>query len=621
MRHGVAPRAPGRACAVTRTAAIRIAIGTLLPLLAACGLNRDLARRADLAVAAQRPDTLVCHRADHCAIDTPYRRLVDEARAASTPDRPVHYVNLLERGEDSLLLRIHLIRAATRSIDVQTFIWAEDDAGWLVLDELIAAARRGVRVRVLADQLFMLDDVEWLARIARAHVNFEFRLYNPTFDEAVTEPLEFAAGILCCFARFNQRMHNKLLLVDGDIGIAGGRNIEDRYFDWDPAFDYRDRDVLVLGPRAGREMQASFEQFWKHPRSVPLTRLNDVNRRILADHDTAGEPTPPADADWPRIESLRARAADPGYIEKHFVADAVRVGRADYFSDVPDKAARLDDPEEIPLTTHIANLLRGAQSEIVFETPYLVLSRAAREIFRSLHAREPRVRVIVSTNSLAATDAFYVYALSYKYKKRYLKRYGFEIHEFKPFPGDAAQFVRNYDSLAGTANSGRSGRYGKAPLKRPGVRMGLHGKSLVIDNQVSMIGSHNFDPRSDDYNTESGFIIYDREVAGRLRSAVLRNTEPQNAWIIAKRKRPEPLGRINNLIADLSTALPLFDFWPFRYASSFELKPGCVPSTPADPDFYACHVDVGDFPEVDLPLKTIYTRIVTAFGAGLVGIL
>jgi phosphatidylserine/phosphatidylglycerophosphate/cardiolipin synthase-like enzyme len=590
-------------------------------LMSACGLNRPLARHASTLVEAARPTEITCSNADHCAIDSPYQRLAATARAASTPAAPAHYVNLLERGEDSLLLRIHLIRAAKKSIDIQTFIWAQDDAGWLVLDELIAAARRGVRVRVLADQLFALDDVEWLARIARAHANLEFRLYNPTFDDAVTQPLEFAAGILCCFSKFNQRMHNKLFLVDGDIGIAGGRNYENRYYDWDQEFDYRDRDVLVVGPASGAEMQVSFEQFWSHPRSVPLTRLNDVNQRIVADAGTTTALEPPPDIDWPRVESLRARAADAAYVREHFSEDALRVARVDYFSDAPDKASHPADPASLELTRRISDLLVGAREQIVFETPYLVLSPRARKIFLDLHKQQPRLPVIVSTNSLAATDAFYVYALSYKYKKRYLRRYGFQIHEFKPFPGDAAEFVQDYAALAGGGTGGRYQRYGQTPLKHAGVRLGLHGKSIAIDDRVSVIGSHNFDPRSDDYNTESGFIIYDRAVTERLRTAVLRNTEPQNAWTIAKRQRPKFLEKINNVIADLSTALPLFDLWPFRYATSFELKPGCTPSVPGDADFYACHVDVGDFPEVDLPLKTIYTRIVTAFGAGLVGIL
>ena len=110
-------------------------------------------------------------------------------------------------------------------------------------------------------------------------------------------------------------------------------------------------------------------------------------------------------------------------------------------------------------------------------------------------------------------------------------------------------------------------------------------------------------------------------MAARVRAAVLRNTDPGNAWTIAPRKRPAWLERINGPIDDLSTALPIFDLWPFRYSSSFELDPGCAPLAPDDPRFHDCYTDVGDFPEVALPLKTIYTRIVTAFGAGLAGIL
>ena len=597
------------------------ALATAILALAGCGLDRTLAKKADAIVAEARPSALDCPREDRCAIDSPYRALLADADAASRPDAPVHYVNLLETGEDSLLLRVHLIRAARKSIDIQTFIWAEDDAGWLVLDELIAAARRGVHVRVIVDQLFSIDDIEWLSRIAAAHTNLELKVYNPTFDKAVTQPIEFAAGILCCFSRFNQRMHNKLFLVDGEIGIAGGRNIENRYFDWDPTFDYRDRDALVAGPAAGREMQASFDAFWAHRRAVPLTRLNDVNQRLVADAGRAEALAPPAGIDWARIGSLRARASDAGYVRALFAADAFRVGRVEYFSDSPDKPDHPESPAAEALTRHIAELLEGAQREVVFETPYLVLSSRAQKIFHGLRDRTPRVPVIVSTNSLAATDAFYVYALSHKYKKRYLKRYGFEIHEFKPFPGDANDFVRDYDRLGGGADTAGYQRYGRAPLKRGGVRLGLHAKSLVIDGSVALIGSHNFAPRSDDYNTESGFIVHDTTVALRVRAAVLRDAAPENAWVIARRRVDPLVDRLNNAIADVSTALPLFDLWPFRYATSYELKPGCEPLPPSDPKFYECYEDVGDFPEVDLPMKTIYTRIVTAFGAGFAGIL
>jgi phosphatidylserine/phosphatidylglycerophosphate/cardiolipin synthase-like enzyme len=587
----------------------------------ACAVDPLRARRASATAGAAQDHALTCSAADTCAIESPYRALAEDAMTASTAAAPVHYVNLLERGEDALLLRLHLIRSARRSIDLQTFIFAEDDAGYLVLDELIKAARRGVRVRVIVDQLFSLDDPQLYAALARAHVNFELRVYNPTFHKASTQPLEFAAGILCCFFRFNQRMHNKLLLIDDAIGIAGGRNYEDRYYDWDDRFDYRDRDVLVAGPAAA-QMRASFDLFWTQRHTVPLSRLRDVASAILADGIAAPRWQMHTYRHPGRVAALSRLADDAAYIRTRFADRAMRVGQVEYFSDDPGKLRDPDRPDATELSRHITDLVRGAHSQIVLQTPYLVLSSTARKVFAQLHRERPGLRVVVSTNSLAATDAFYVYALSHKYKKRYLKL-GFEIHEFKPFPREAADLIANYASLGDGDGSRGNGyqRYGRAPLDRQGVRLGLHAKSMVIDDSVTLIGSHNFDPRSDRYNTESGFIIHDRALATIVRAAILRDAAPQNAWTIARRMRPGFWSRINNAIADFSTALPLFDFWPLRYASSFELDPGCTPLPPGAPGFYDCYTDVGDFPEVNLPLKTIYTRIVTAFGAGLVSIL
>ncbi|WP_291218221.1 phospholipase D family protein [Dokdonella sp.] len=605
---------------MTGSLARLLAIACVALAFTGCSVNRQLARQADAIVANSRLASVDCDRADRCAIGTPLRALAEQARMDSTAERPTHYVNLLELGEDALLLRVHLIRAARESIDIQTFIWADDDAGRLLLDELLAAARRGVRVRIIADQLFSLEDAELLSRLARIHANFEVRIYNPTFHKAVTHPIEFAASILCCFRRFNQRMHNKLFLVDDMFGIAGGRNHQNRYFDWDHEFDYRDRDVLVTGPVAGRAMAQSFEKFWAYRRAVPLTRLNDVNSRIVAEADASLDlPAPTRSADPERVRQLEADADDADVITRRFVDEALRVGRADYFSDDPEKQDDAADANR-QLGEQISRLIVGTRERLVVQTPYLVISKRARKVFRELRERTEPPRVIVSTNSLAATDAFYVYALSHKYKKRYLKL-GFRIHEFKPFPGDAAKLVAGYDQLVGGPGSDGYQRYGRAPVSAHGVRLGMHAKSIVIDRHITLIGSHNFDPRSDDYNTESGFIFDDRALAARIEAAILRDTEPQNAWTIAKRPRTNLIHRINNAIADFSTALPLFDFWPFRYATSYELNDGCRPLPPNDPGFYDCYTAVGDFPQVDLPMKTIYTRIATAFGAAAVGIL
>ena len=235
----------------------------LVALLAACMPTRKDIRQAQGEARELQDTRVTCDLPGHCARDSALYDLAGDALAQATPETPSHRLLLLESGQDALLARINLIRAARQRLDVQSFIYAEDDAGYFVMQELLAAARRGVKVRVLLDQLFSVDDVRLVTALARAHVNFELRLYNPTFT------------------RFNQRMHNKLLLADGTIGITGGRNYQDRYFDWDPAFNYRDRDILVAGP-AAQQMQESFDIFWRHPRSVPVAALRDVRRRLAA---------------------------------------------------------------------------------------------------------------------------------------------------------------------------------------------------------------------------------------------------------------------------------------------------------------------------------------------------
>jgi len=149
-----------------------VALALAIFLLTACAVDPMRARRAAATAAAAQDRSSSCAAADRCAMESAYRELARRAFAESSAAAPVHYVNLLEQGADALALRIHLIRSARSSIELQTFIFAEDDAGYLVLDELIKAARRGVSVRVIVDQLFSLDDPQLYAALARAHVNF-----------------------------------------------------------------------------------------------------------------------------------------------------------------------------------------------------------------------------------------------------------------------------------------------------------------------------------------------------------------------------------------------------------------------------------------------------------------
>ena len=611
--------------------------------------------RAQAIALAARSSEVTCTAPNACADTSPVRDMAGRAFAASTPEAPHHYVVILDSGRDALLARLDLIRSATSSIDLQTYIFDQDDAGHLFLEELLAAARRGVRVRVLIDQLSALEEIQTLAALAGAHENFELRIYNPTFGRAQPNYLHYAMSVLCCFREFNQRMHSKLLLVDGAVGITGGRNYQNGYYDWDPHYDFRDRDLLVAGPEA-RDMRANFEAFWMDRRSVPASRLTDVGSYLLE----RGVPTldlgPYA---WPeRAAEARAAAEDAALLHQRLVVPALEVGPVHFIADLPDKhdaeAESVEDGDRA--SGVLRRLIESARDEVLLQTPYLILSGAAQDVFSDLHGRPDAPRVTVSTNSLAATDAFMVYALSHKYKRTYLRDYGFDIYEYKPFPGDSPiDFASTGATLPAPPAPGetvvesgwvergsalrrrlrlrtetRPSFLALGPvtepvrLERAGLRIGLHAKSLVVDERVGVVGTHNFDPRSDNYNTESAVVVPDPAFAKALAESIRRDIAPENSWLIARRPKPPVLSGLEYSLGKVFEQLPLFDVWPIRYATSYEFQPGpgCpVPVRADHPDFERCYEPVGDFPEVAVGPKWLYTRILMAFGAGLAPVL
>ncbi|MGB3393484.1 MAG: phospholipase D family protein, partial [Stenotrophomonas sp.] len=607
--------------------------------------------------------TLDCTRADRCALPSPLRTLGGQAIAESRASgQPHHYATILDEGERSLVARLNLIRSATRVIDLQTYIFDTDDSARMIIDALLDAARRGVRVRVLIDQLSAISDLQMLGALAGAHANFELRIYNPTFGKAMPNYFDYAGSVLCCFRRFNQRMHNKLLVIDDVVGVVGGRNYQDDYYDWDAEYNFRDRDVVVAGPEV-REMAANFQAFWDARRSVPVERLNDVGRNLLRQ---GVPPLPEARfRNAERVQRAAAEAGDAAFISHAFVDTALPVRQVHYVADLPRKHRReqrqtqLEDPSPAP---RLDALIAGAQHEVLLQTPYLVLSNAARTLFRELRQREDAPRVVVSTNSLAATDNPIVYAMSYKYKRRNLRELGFNIHEYKPFPLDPpvdhdgwsppTEAVASERKPGSHLRGSGAGRHAGAdggeverdvlrtetrpsllgsravnrplPVTRRGTRMGLHAKSLVVDRRIGVIGTHNFDPRSENYNTEGTVIIADAAFAEQLAQSILRDTRPENAWVVAPRQKAPVLSGLNYSLGKASEALPVLDLWPWRYATNYDFQPGpdCPAPLPRQAPYFArCYTAVGDFPEVDVGPKWLLVRMLTAFGAGLVPIL
>lgn len=557
-------------------------------------------------MSARQDTSLSCPASvpDRCAEPSP---VLDLGRADIQDGK--NHVTLLEVGEEALKLRIHLLRSARQSIEVQNFILRKDVTGELFLNELLTAARRGVKVRLLLDQLFSVSDLEYLVTLAMEHVNFEVRFYNPTFYKAKMSKSDWLTGTACCFRRFNQRMHNKLLIIDDTVGLTGGRNIADRYYDFDTNYEFKDRDLLVYG-RLAREMRESFDWFWTYRKAVPVQHLRDVARQLL----DGGAPEPAPYQAPQRLREVLRDVDDPARIKALFVDTAYEVEKIEYFSDHPRKS---DGDEKITwrdLTTRIHQILSQAETSIVLQSPYMVLSGKARKVFKQLREEKPGIEFVFSTNSLASTDADTVYANTDKHKKLYVKKLGFYMYEFKPFPGDAPLFFPRWPELIEEKADGIKSRSvvsgDDSTIEMPAPRSGLHAKSFVVDGKVAMVGSHNFDPRSEGFNTENGLLIWDEKFAGDLEALIRRDTEPQNSWVVAL--KPDP-NEVSGAIESVSRTLPVFDLWPYHSTTVFELAPGGTPQTPGTEAFYQNYYSVGRFPDVIRTRRQVTIMFLSSF--------
>ena len=575
-------------------------------LLQGCSLSAKKVEMVDAKVAANQEEGLACPPGDldRCAAHSPVLEFGTAAAGAGE-----HHLTLIEYGEDALKIRVHLIRAARRNIELQNFILRGDDSGELILNELLDAARRGVRVRLLLDQMFSFSDVEYLVLLTMAHKNFEIRFYNPSFYKAKMAKYDWISGMACCFRRVNQRMHNKLLVVDDMVGLIGGRNIADRYFDFDTNYEFKDRDVLVYGLSVP-EMRESFDWFWESPKTIPVQHLRDVAAELLNGKQTELGEFHPA----PRLIPLLERIEDLQYIHALFVEPAYLVERLEYFSDRPRKQSFPEDSPKKDLTRELYDILISARHSVVIQSPYMVLSKRAREVFARLRENNPDIELVFSTNSLASTDADTVYANTHRHKKRYVKKLGFQMYEFKPFPLDAPEFFPRWPELIEekkngvTSKSVVSGDNSTMPMPAP--RTGLHSKSFVVDGQVAMIGSHNFDPRSEGFNTENGLVVWDATFAQTVERLIRRDIEPQNSWVVAVKpdKKQE-----KTAMAGVSKTVPEFKPWSYGSTSVYELAPGQQPVAPDSPEFYQNYYAVGSFPEVTRTRRQVTVIFLSSF--------
>ncbi len=490
-----------------RRAVLLRVVGTLIallsaPLLAAC--EREPApTRATRPVAA---DPAFCAQLQSTGANLSTHLAPVAARMRTSTG-----VYTLEEGDVSMVARAWLTEAAERTIDVQYFIFSADNVGLIAVDYLLRAANRGVTVRLLVDD-FMLE-ADGLALLALdAHPNIEIRLYNATTNIGKHLPAKLF-NLTTDFRGFNQRMHNKTFIVDGQVVITGGRNIADEYFDYDHAYNFRDRDVLLLGG-ASADVQRSFNVFWEDALSTPVASLvrttvtpADTATTYRYLHDYACDPR----NFWPQVRQRIASV--PMTFDRIRESGAlVWSDSVTFVTDVPGKNAGANGLGGGGASTDaLIRLISGARTSVTIQSPYLVTTEVSQQLFREAIARGVRVRIL--TNSLASTDNLDAFS-GYQRERDALLRIGVELYEFRPDAAVRRQVMTG--ALQATLNF--------APV------FGLHAKSMVVDDQIAVIGTFNLDPRSANLNTECLAVIRDATIAGELARAMRVDMQPENAW-------------------------------------------------------------------------------------------
>jgi len=487
-----------RAHAAPAAAALAIGASQLLGC-ASLPPGSDYPRQASVAYAHPADSTLARHFA---------------AAAALHPDESGF--RILNRGIDGFAIRIQLIDAAEHTLDLQYFIYHQDQSGRLITAAALRAADRGVRVRVLVDD-GAVQAGDHRIRLLAAHPGVEVRIFNPF---AYRGDSTFLRGLEFAFAhhRLDFRMHNKLLVVDNAGALIGGRNVGDEYFQANPGQQYADDDVFVAGPTV-QQLSARFDAYWNSALAIPVQALG------------GGAPTPaqlaayrdelaavPAQAPDDRT-SYRQQAATGQPLRGILAGDLPLVwASAQVVCDPPDKQRRQQHESHGPFDYDVVSAaVAGAQSELLMITPYFVPTPAESQVLKDLRQRQVRVGLL--TNSLESTTEVSAQS-GYQRHRRGMLEAGVEIHEVRAAP----------ESARGSGQSLALSRFGN---------YGLHAKLYAIDRRRLFIGSMNVDQRSAWLNTEIGLVIDSPDLAAQAVARYDAMTQLDSAYEVLLRPRPD----------------------------------------------------------------------------------
>jgi putative cardiolipin synthase len=420
-------------------------------------------------------------------------------------------VYVLEDGDGSMVARAWLCENAEKSIDVQYFIFSADNVGLIAADYLVRAADRGVLVRILVDDVMVEADEQKLLTLD-SHKNIIIKIYNPSVNVGKST-VEKVMALKNNFLVVNQRMHNKTFTVDKKVTITGGRNIADEYFDYDHEYNFRDRDVLLIGGVV-KSVETSFNEFWDSPFCKEITQLTDTAKYNVSAPDRFEELHQYAcDSTnfWPQVRE-RIKNVPNAFEEIQRSGKLQWVDHVVFVSDRPgkNKGSSKTDGGSATTDTLIA-LVRRAKTSILIQSPYLITTDLGKQLMAEAVKRGVKVRIL--TNSLSSTDNLEAFS-GYQRDRGALLSTGVRIFEFRP---DA---IIRYKIMTGSLQK----KMNYTPV------FGLHAKSMVIDGKITVIGTFNMDPRSANFNTECVTIIYSESITKNVLAGMEEELKPENAW-------------------------------------------------------------------------------------------
>ena len=395
-------------------------------------------------------------------------------------------VLLLNRGTDAFLARLALAEVAQRSLDIQYYIWHGDTTGKVLAARVLHAAERGVRVRLLLDDIGTAADDRHLLALD-SHPNIEVRLFNPIAARS-TRMLGFMAD----FSRTNRRMHNKSFTADNQAMIVGGRNIGDEYFGARPDIEFADLDLLAIGPVVS-EVSRQFDAYWNSPLAFPIAVLSQdrPSDEAIRQARAALREFVLAQKEGSYAQALKSSGLAEGLVEGSLAFNFAKVR---VVADDPMKILKESTDNSTRLLPKLLPEFEALDSELLLVSPYFVPGETGVDRLRSLVQRGVKVRVL--TNSLASTDVPAVYA-GYKRYRRALLEAGVELYELKP----TAVHTAKHDQPSGSRDAEAK------PSLAGSSHASLHAKSMAFDRRALFVGSMNLDPRSVFTNTEIGVVV------------------------------------------------------------------------------------------------------------------